>query len=207
MKKLIALGLFLVLSIPSFAQETQTETIPISAEIPLVEGLSVGISRVDISVNPQTGQVTENWVPGQSEINFGTLYFDETWGIWRANCYYVVDVGVDTNADNWTLQYEASDLTDGKGHFLNNNVNVRFRKMIKQNGNDVEAANLGDYSYGMKSNSFTKFQLGDGWLRIYYGIATGSGDAPGVEVITMDKPAGTYTGTITLTLTIAPEEE
>jgi len=201
MKKLIALGLFLALSIPSFAQQTQTETIQITAEIPLVEGLNVGISRVDITVDDQTGQVTENWTPGQTEINFGTLYFDEKDGIWRASCYYVVDVGVNTNATNWTLQHQVSDLTDGQGHFLNNNVNVRFRKMVTQNGKDVEASNLGDYSYGMSNKSFIPSDLEGGWLRIYYGIATGAGDAPGVEVITMDKPAGTYTGTITLTLT------
>ncbi len=202
MKKLAILGLFLALSIPYLIYAQQTEqSIQLTVEIPRVEELVVGISRVDVTVDPNTGQISETWNPGQTEINFGKLKFDANTGVWRATCYYVVDIGVNTNAPNWSLQHQVTPLTDKKGHFLDTKVNVKFVKMVQQNGNDVEAGELGYWSYGMSNATFTPGQLQGGWLRIYYGIATGSGDATGVTPITMETPAGTYSGTITLTLT------
>jgi len=40
----------------------------------------------------------------------------------------------------------------------------------------------------------------DGWLRIYYGIGTGSGDVTGVTPVTLAQPVDTYSGSVTLTL-------
>ncbi|HIE43729.1 MAG TPA: hypothetical protein EYP78_02900 [Candidatus Omnitrophica bacterium] len=159
----------------------------VKAEIPKVNGISVTISRIDES---------GNWTEASS-IDFGKLYFDNNDNIWRSSYYCAVDVGVNTNATDWTITHTRSSIANGSEK-LDNNVNVTFMKQI----NDTEAEKLLEVSYKDSNNqSFAKSKLSGGWLRIYYGIAAGNKDAPGVEPITMEKPYGTYQGSVTLTLT------
>lgn len=168
---------------------TFTETVDITATIPSMNQLSVDISKVDADDG--------EWHPGQASIDFGTLYFDDTYDIFRADCYYAVDVGIHTNASNWVITHNAGSITNGRGEDLDDNISVTF---VQQLGPTEEGTNFGKYKYSNSTRSFYKSQISPGWLRIYYGIATGEADDP-AEVITMAKPAGTYTGTITITLT------
>ncbi|MCM8782967.1 MAG: hypothetical protein NC909_01020, partial [Candidatus Omnitrophica bacterium] len=58
------------------------------------------------------------------------------------------------------------------------------------------------YKFGSSNVSFNKalFKSGE-WLRVYYGIATGSPeDASGTRPITLEKSPGVYTGSIVLSL-------
>jgi hypothetical protein len=75
---------------------------------------------------------------------------------------------------------------------------------MKQTSSTV-ATQLQKVSYGNSNNvAYTKAQLSGGWLRIYYGVGTGDPadpDAPGVTPIGLDTAAGTYNGSITITLT------
>jgi hypothetical protein len=80
---------------------------------------------------------------------------------------------------------------------------------VKQTSSTV-GTELQKVSFGDSQNiAYTKAQLAGGWLRIYYGVGTGEvdsvtklgKDAPGVTPIGLDTPAGTYTGSVTLTLT------
>ena len=82
-------------------------------------------------------------------------------------------------------------------------MNVTF---VQQTPDPNNASTLQYISYASSNNvSYTKTQIGTGnWLRIYYGIGTGDPlkpDATGVTPIGADKPAGTYTGSVTITLT------
>ena len=53
------------------------------------------------------------------------------------------------------------------------------------------------------SKAYNKAYLAGGWLRIYYGIATGkvADDATGASPITNLKAYGQYSGQVTITLT------
>lgn len=186
MKRIITIFMLMV-SITSLCLAASTRTVAVRAQIPQTDGLSVAISRVDKN---------NNWTPATS-IDFGTLYFDNTYNIWRSSYYYAVDVGVNSNARSWTVTHTRSSIAKGSEN-LNSNVNVTFMKQVDDN----TGTQILKVSYQNSNNrAFTKSQLSGGWLRIYYGIATGQGDAPGVSPITMQKPYGTYQGSVTLTLT------
>ncbi|MCM8793722.1 MAG: hypothetical protein NC898_04575 [Candidatus Omnitrophica bacterium] len=183
----MALGLFSI----CFAGTTSTAPITVKAEVPQQSGLQVSISRIDVPDN--------TWNPGQSSIDFGTLYYDADYHIFRANCYYAVDVGILSNSSTYTITHTANSISRSAGtENLDNNVNVVFMQQLS----DTAANQIAKVSYA-RSNGYNlvKAQIAPGWLRIYYGIASGSGDATGVSPIGADKPAGTYQGSVVLTLT------
>ncbi len=174
----------------AFAQ-TVTKSVVIKADIPSQEGLSVAISRIDKN---------QNWNEA-TEIFFNSLHYNSDYGVFLSDDYYAVDVGVLCNAVNWTLTYTATSVVGPNNYKLDDHINVTFVKQIS----DSEAQELAKTTYGDARGplTFGKSDLQGGWLRIYYGIATGDQqtDAPGARPITTDVPAGLYSGTITLTLT------
>ncbi|MDD5561470.1 MAG: hypothetical protein PHT50_05015 [Candidatus Omnitrophica bacterium] len=167
-----------------------SQTVSVNATVPtMAGGLSVTVSKVVGSV----------WTTASS-ISFGTLIWDNTNKIFLPNCYYAVDIGVTDNSGTvWTLTHTRVNLA-GQGTNLNGKVNVSFNK---QTSSSV-GTELAKYSYANSQNiAYTKTQLSGGWLRIYYGVGTGEAgkDATGVTPIGLDTPAGTYTGSVTITLT------
>ena len=170
---------------------TTSKNVVIKAQIPSQEGLSVAISRIDKNNNWHT----------VDEIFFNSLHYNSDYGIFLSDDYYAVDVGVLSNAADWTLSYSATSVVGPNNYKLDKHINVTF---VKQMG-DNEAQELAKATYAdaLGPLSLNKADLQGGWLRIYYGIATGDQqtDAPGAEPITTDVPAGLYSGTITLTLT------
>lgn len=165
-----------------------SQTVAVSATVPTVSGgLSVTVSKV-------VGGVFSS----ASSINFGTLVLDSVNNIYTTSdkSYYAVDIGV-TDTTAWTLTHTRSSLISG-GNNLDSNVNVTFVKQTATTGTE-----LSKFSFDLSNaKAFTKTELAGGWLRIYYGLGTGStGDATGVTAIGLDKPAGTYTGAVIITLT------
>jgi hypothetical protein len=195
MKKLMLVAVFLVLAlsigaVSAFSQGyTKEEKIDLRARIPQQNGFDVAINRIQGST----------W-SSRSTVDFGDLYFDNTNNIFLSNYIYAVDLGVTANLLNWSLKHTRTSLANASvGANLDNNINVSF---VKQLSSIVDEP-LEKVTYQNSDNKiFTKGQLADGWLRIYYGIATGeaSNDAPGALPITAAKPAATYTGKVTLTL-------
>ncbi len=171
--------------------QTTSKNVVIKAQIPSQEGLSVAISRIDKNNNWHTAD----------EIFFNSLHYNTDYGIFLSDDYYAVDVGVLSNAVDWTLSYTATSVVGPNNYKLDKHINVTFVKQIS----DSEAQELTKVTYGdaLGPLSFNKADLQGGWLRIYYGIATGDQqtDAPGAAPITTDVPAGLYSGTITITLT------
>lgn len=187
MFKLIAAVAIVSLWIPS-AFAGDSETFNISATINSMSQLNVDISRIDLP--------GETWNPGQASVNFGTLAWDSVNNIFTANNYYAVDVGIIHNLGSWTVQHSSTSLTNGTDD-LDNNVNVIFMNQASS----TTGTQLDKLSYASADGqSYTNSDI-TGWLRIYYGIATGSGDATGVVPIGVAKSTGTYTGAITLTVT------
>ncbi|HPT39710.1 MAG TPA: hypothetical protein PL125_05900 [Candidatus Omnitrophota bacterium] len=173
------------------AWAASSQTVTVSATVPTkTGGLSVAISKV-------TGTV---WTANQTAISFGTLIWDTTNKIFLPTSYYAVDIGVEDNSGTaWTVTHTRASLASGTNN-INNKVNVSFNKQTSS----TVSTELQKVSFG-NSNSiaYTKAQLAGGWLRIYYGIGTGEDgkDADGVTPIGLDTPAGTYTGSVTITLT------
>jgi hypothetical protein len=174
-----------------------SQTVTVSATVPTrAGGLTVAISKV-------TGTV---WTANQTAISFGTLTWNSTNKIFLPDSYYAVDLGVEDNTNSaWTITHTRNSLA-GQGTNINDKVNVTF---VKQTSSTV-GVELQKLSFADSQNiSYTKAQLAGGWLRVYYGIGTGEvdtvtkigKDATGVTPIGLDTPAGTYTGSVTLTLT------
>ncbi len=207
-KVLKATGMFiLVLGIAGSVFAGDSKTIQISAHIESQDGLSITIHNVDAD--------TDEWDSTPvSSIDFGTLTYDSNLGIFLPNHYCVIDVGVLSNVSNWTVSHTVdSSFTNGTDN-LDHNVVVTFVKTEQvDTDNDGTPDSTSDteitqVSYANSIQSFTKTQLSGGWLRIYYGIATGELDQYGNKIepadtspITIDKSAGNYTGSITITLT------
>ncbi|MBI4982088.1 MAG: hypothetical protein HZC15_02935 [Candidatus Omnitrophica bacterium] len=198
---LIILSFLALVLTDCFAATTQT--LNVTANVPLQSGgLTVAVSKID-SKNTCTS-VGDQWYPGQAGIAFGTLTRNTEYNIFVTQYYYAVDVGVDDNSGAaWTVTHTRTDFKKDASNNLNSNVNVTFFKQT----NATTGTQLKKVSYANSDNvSYTKAQLSGGWLRIYYGIATGDPeegctDASGVVPIPVSKLAGAYSGTVTLTVT------
>jgi hypothetical protein len=171
-----------------------SQTVNVNAVVPTVSGgLTVTVSKV-IGTTLTT----------DTAINFGTLALDATTNIFKPadGRYYAVDVGVKDNSGTiWTITHTRNSFKKDATNNLDSNVNVSF---VKQTSASVGTV-LQKVSFNNSNNvAYTKTQLSGGWLRLYYGIASGDPakpDATGVTPIGLDKPAGTYAGSVTITLT------
>ena len=191
MSKVVLAAIFILWSGASLCLAAATATRNVRATVPTMnQSLTLTVSRI----TPGTPDV---WVPA-TEVDFGTLTHDATNHIFRAAAFYAIDVGVVDNTNAWTLSHARTSLKMDATNNLDDNVNVAF---VKQTSGTA-GAELSKFSFNNSNGkSFTKAQLDGGWLRIYYGVATGSGDATGVVPVPEIKPSGSYQGTITLTLT------
>ena len=204
--KLICLVFAAVAFCATSAWAGSSQTVPVIATVPVMTGgLTVAISKV-------TGSGQGSWELNKSSIDFGTLVWHPENGsdgnpmnIFLPPSYFAVDIGVTSNTlANWTLTHTHTSLA-GAGGNLDDKVNVVFVKQV----NSLQGFELNKVSFG-NSNvaAFTKLALLGGWLRIYYGVGTGEidqqtklgKDAPGVTPIGLDTTAGTYTGSVKITL-------
>lgn len=200
MKNILRSMIFVVVAFcATSAWAASSKTVTVNATVPQVTGgLSVSVSKVTGEDIDGNGGV---WDDTATSISFGTLSWDSTNSIFLPDSYYAVDVGVLDNSGNaWTVTHNRQSLASGTNN-LNSKVNVSFNKQTTK----ADGQELSKYSFGdSNGKAFTKAQLSGGWLRIYYGIATGNPnkpDATGVKPIGLDTPAGTYSGSITITLT------
>lgn len=188
MKKTLVTTLALVVLMATVALAADTKTVLVKANIPSQSSLNVTVSKV-------VGTV----MTAATEVNFGNLILDPTYNIYKTSdgSYYAVDVGINSNATNWTVTHAVSSMANGTAN-LNNNINVTFMNQ-QTSSTGVQLAKL---SYSASNSRVTNKAdiTAGGWLRIYYGLATGSGDATGVSVIPATATSGAYAGTITLTL-------
>jgi hypothetical protein len=184
----VAVMFVLAILVSAFAQ-VSTPSIPVTASIGGQNSINVTINRI----------VNTTWTTASS-IAFGLLSYNSTNRIFTAPAYYALDVNIASNAANWTVTHTANTIGDGLGNNLDSNINVGF---VRQTGNTTFTNLTNGYvSYSNSTaKSYTSSALSGGWLRIYYGLGTGSGDYAGVTPITTAKPAGNYTGSVVLTLT------
>lgn len=194
-KRILMLALALVFGVTGLCLAAQTKTINVTASVPQVTGgLNVTVAKINAD--------TDHWDQvGDIPIAFGTLTYDTENGIFLPDYYYAVDVGViDNSGTAWTLTHTRASVKKDATNNLDNNINVTFVKQVS----DTSGTELKKVTFANSNNTaYTKANLAGGWLRIYYGIATGKSgqDAPGASPVTIDKPYGTYAGTVTITVT------
>ncbi|MFH0858943.1 MAG: hypothetical protein V1842_05355 [Candidatus Omnitrophota bacterium] len=194
MKKIFIYMLFVVVAFcATNAWAAASQTVAVSATVPTVTGgLSVVVSKV----------IGTTFTPASS-VSFGTLALDPVNNIYTTadQSYYAMDIGVvDNTATIWSVAHTRASLVSGANN-LDGKVNVSF---VKQTSSTASTP-LQKVSFNnSQSISYNKTALAGGWLRIYYGLGTGdpaNPDATGVTPIGLDTPAGTYTGSVTITLT------
>jgi len=200
---MLAMGVAL-LPLSTAQARITVQTLAVTATVNTVnDGLSLGLNKVV----PAAGGDTWTPVPITSGMAFGTLTLDPDYKIFKAANYFAVDVGVlDNSGSTWTLTHTVQSVKKDATNNLDSNINVTF---VKQKTNTTyDDLTGGKVTFaGSNNKAYTKTQLTGGWLRIYYGIATGNTDStkgvvdnPGATPITLEKPAGTYTGSVTITL-------
>jgi hypothetical protein len=193
MKKNLVLTMCLaaLLGLVSVSSAADTQNVDVKAFIPQQNGLTVTVSKV-----------IGTTFSAATTIDFGNLVYDTTNKIFTSSggAYYAVDVGCNSNAADWTITHTVTSLANGAEN-LDNNVNVTFNKQTS----DTVGTILGTISSYAASNNkaFTKSQLTGGWLRVYYGLATGVAgkDGAGVTPVASTKTYGNYAGRVTFTLT------
>ncbi len=168
---------------------TESKVIDVKAYVPQQSGLVVSVSKV----------VGSTWTAGQTNMDFGSLVFDLQNNIFVGTSYYAVDVGVNSNAASWQIKHEATPIANG-ADTLDENINVTFMKQLdKTNAEEILKVNYKESN----GRTFYKNDLAGGWLRIYYGLATGEAgkDAANAKPISATKTFGNYQGTVKITLT------
>jgi hypothetical protein len=170
--------------------------IRIAATIGETHQMNVALSRV-ASQGATPTPVTDLAGTG---MDFGTLTEDPTDHNFRSTVYFYIDAPVVSNKTGWTITHTATDFANSAGNNLNTNTNVTFMKAVTGGESLLASGGLISYATAKTRAAIAQSELTGGWLRIYYSIAQGSGDASGVSVITTAKPTGNYVGTVTLTL-------
>jgi hypothetical protein len=191
-KGLVAImGLSLLLGLSSMVLAADTKNVDVAAYVPQQNGLTVTVSKV---VGTTFSSATS--------INFGNLVFDTVNKIFTTSdgSYYAVDVGCNSNAADWTIMHTVTSLANGSSN-LDYNVNVTFMKQTSSTAG-AQIGSILSYA-GSNNRAYTKTQLAGGWLRVYYGLATGVAgkDAADVTPVPSTKTYGTYSGRVTFTLT------
>lgn len=177
-------------NVPAEPQEPVMEkTFHIKVNVPAITQFVVSVNKVN----------SDNSWSRSGEIDFGALSFDEQNKIFRSSVYYVVDVGISSNRGEWQLIHEPGSIVGPNGNNLDYNINVTFVNM-KQNSEEEVIEKI---VYAHSRQEFSSHVLRGDWLRVYYGLAAGVADAPEAKPIGLDKPAGDYVGSVTLTLVVS----
>lgn len=192
MKYLLAtLSVMILVAFPCLANDAQN--IGIQASVGTINP-AFNIAVTPINAATDAWGTTDDTSP--YNMDFGELTADTVNNILVADTYYAVGVGIVSNIP-WTFTHTISSIT-GPGGDLDDNVNVSF--VSTDGSSDTSLDEVSFANSGGKSYTDANFSAGR-WLRIYYGIASGEGDAPGAEPIPIDQPTGAYSGTVHLSVT------
>jgi len=200
-------------------------TISLDVVIPKQSGIEVKIFRAVQDRTKYYGDPLRHvWDKDPvSSMNFGTLDFDAKNNIFGSGHYFAVEVGILSNAISWNIQHDVTTpFEEPGGDSLNENVNVTFVRQLDRDTYESIAGHSLESSDGVVIPS-GDFRDWGGWLRIYYGLATGCTElgeyegpdrdldacAPddldninaGVLPITTQKRAGVYKGEVKITMT------
>lgn len=181
----------------------------ISANVAQATDVNVTLTQIDSQGTPDPSD--DVWLGPAAGIDFGALEMrtfadpqdpNIQYSVFLPadDSYYAADVGVN-GAGPWTINHEVqgADFLTGGDDALGDNVVVTFVRQVdsttSQNLDQVAIMNANGRSYDSTT-------LSGGWLRVYYGIATGDASEPSdVTPIAPTQVGRSYSGTVTFTLT------
>ena len=191
------LGVAIILAgfaMSAFSESTISKYI--TATVPAESGFGVTITQVPADDDWDNASL----VTGNT-MSFGTLTHNTEHNIFTASHYFAIDVTAYNTGGNFSIAHSTSTITNtttNDGSNLDNNVNVTFVQQL----DSLTEGWKNKYSFANSGRTYTKTEnLPEGWLRIYYGIATESDSILGTDPIGTDKAAGDYRGSIILTFT------
>lgn len=206
MRRFVAVVLCAVMLIagsPVFAGSTVN--VSVRAVVPSTLELSTWIRSAGPGVDP--------YGPGSADatsLDFGTLTFDTVNSIWVADKYFTVFLLATTSGRAYTIQQTNNGVTSTGGNLNSNLLMTPDYQTADKIGNVAQGLLPAGDSIGAKSLSYGTNKViyngNSGESRIarsYYGLATGAaGEPAGSLPITTNKPAGTYTGTVTFSVVL-----
>ena len=197
-KKIISILVVIALTLGvTTAQAAQSTTVNVNVGVPTISGgLNLMVYKIE-------GDGDGSWTDKQTLMNY-TLQENRDYNIFESagKTRYAIDVGVrDNSGTNWTLTHTRSSIKKHATNNLDDHINVTF---VKQT--DSATGTVDKYVSFADSNnvSYTKSDLDNKWLRVYYGIGMDDPDKPdatGVTPVPLSQAAGTYNGSVTFTLT------
>ncbi len=191
------------LSNPAFA--VSTASVPVRAIVPSGLELTYWIQSAPPGVDPYGAGSA-----AVTSMDFGTLTYDQTNGIYLAGKYFTVFLIGRTAGSAYRLQQTCNGFTTTGGSDLNNNLMMTpdYKSQDAVNGIAQGAMPAGD-SFTATSLAFATNKViynGNAGVprivRAYYGLATGAPGEPAGSAPITDKPAGTYNGTVTFSVVL-----
>ena len=205
MKKCWLILLGLVFAFNCYAGNT--ESVTVKAGIPQVLELSHWIQQVPAGSTDPYGTGTSP----VTSISFGDLVWDETNSIWVSDKYFATFLIGRTSGRPYIISQQNLGVSNGAGQDMNTSIVMTpDYQPADVLGAEAQGALPAGAVVGDKALSFgTKNVYASGTagksriVRCYHGIATGDDTDPvGAEVVTGDKKAGEYAGTVTYTITL-----
>lgn len=202
--KLFLLGGLFILGSLNLCWAGSTASIGVQAQIPQQLELSYWIRYA-----PPGGDPYGSGSGDATSINFGKLSWDDTNGIWVADKYYTVFLVARTSGRPYRIVQTCTGLVNGS-YKLDDSfvVTPDYQANDEWSGGQPQGPmpsgdSLGTSGLAVATNKVI-YNGNSGKTRIiraYYGLATGEPGKPG-KPITGDQPSGTYTGTVTFTVTL-----
>lgn len=193
---------------PAFS--ASSVSLQVQATVPETLELVYWIRKAPPGVDPY-GQGSSD----ASAINFGQLQWDENNNIWVATHYFTVFLIGATGGRPYEIRQTCTGVVNPDGEDINDsfiltpgyNPDDEWSPGNPQGGGSIDNPPSPD-SLGTPGSAVATdkviYQGNSGVARIvraYYGLATGEPGTPG-EPITGNQVAGTYTGTVTITLVL-----
>ena len=210
MRKIIETGAVLAVLLLLFCSQSFAETFSLAATVAQATDVNVTLTKIDSQATADPGD--DVWGSATTTLSFGTLELktftdpNDATKVYMVflpadNSYYAADVGTN-GAGPWTINHTVSgaDFTTAGDNGLGDNMVVTF---VHQTS-DTESSELGKYAIMNATRSYTSAQLTGGWLRVYYGFASGdpaANEPAGTSPISVTQSGRTYSGQIDITLT------
>lgn len=201
-----ALGVLGLVGFASLAAATQFN-FTVSATVPAATGVSVTVSSVNSSTNAFTTLPS-----GTTALSFDPMTFNTTNGIYLPNHYYALDFGATGGAGtpSLSLTYTEGTNPNGTSDGLGTKTTATFAKEVVGTGGSTTETILPEGKMrliDLQGTTVPASQVAGGFARVYLGVWTGSTTAPadpsnGKPFSNADA-AGTYTGSLVITGTVA----
>lgn len=207
MKKLIAvLVLIAIAGSTSICPAATTASVGVQATVPQQLELTSWIRYAAPGVDPYgtgSGDATS--------LDFGTLTFDDEYGVWTAGKYFTVFLLATSSGRPYRIQQTNTGFAAGSTNLSNSLIMTpdyqEGDEIVSgtEQGSMPSGDSIGSKTLALGTNKVI-YNGNSGLTRIvraYYGLATGeSGEPSGSEPITGDQVSGTYSGTVTFSVVL-----